>query len=207
MVEGKKRVERIPAEWVEDVAASGRRRGGSSSRRWPRSWRRMRNCWCWSGSRPGGDGADAAAAVEVRAGAVAAWRRTSAGRGMAGGSPRFRRRSWCGRSWWVRCCGSAAFTASKPWCARRPGGRCGCATLRGRRAGLLHGAAGSGADAARRWRRPCGGRSATRRSARAAGSAWRSTAPGRGTGRRRAARSAIRCATARARSSATCTTS
>ena len=65
MVNGKKRVERIPDEWVEEVQG-GVAAGREYKEAWPRSSRLMRNCWPWGGSRDAGERADAAPPLEVR---------------------------------------------------------------------------------------------------------------------------------------------
>ena len=106
----------------------------------------MRNSSFWSGDRPGGDPADAPAAVEVPLWAVAldgvlprAGRWPGPAPDSGGGAGVGARAGPGAAGVQLPRGGSLGALA----CAA---GAAGCAKLRGRRAGLLHGAAGSGAD-------------------------------------------------------------
>ena len=73
MVQGKKHVQHIPKDWVEDV----RRRveaGGNSKTRCEKFWPPMPNSWCWLASRgvSHSEGTDATSCLKMYAGKVCA---------------------------------------------------------------------------------------------------------------------------------------
>ena len=203
---GKKRVEHIPNEWVEEVhrlVEAGR----SLKRPWPRSSPPTPNCWLCGGSRRASEGADARSPAQVHGEVSASEMLLCAPRAMAA-----RRGTYSGGRTGVGF-DHGSVAAPGGLCRHRSAGLFagparpgGFPELRRRRPRLLHRAARPGGDAAGGGHRRASGQapqSLRRLPLHRTGLGWngRRTIP-----RRSSVRSAVPTATRRKRSSATTTT-